>query len=939
MTLQLISAGRVRLVGAGRGAAHGPLAAPVSVAPGIAPLSDVLFYQPEPAHPAQDYQSMIGHFVPVGGIGPFTYALGTTPNSSNYLLVNSNFIRAFGPPIGTTPDTLLVTVTDALGASITRTLPVLKKPSSAPALMLLRNSYEFCNTAAGSNATFDQSWSIRAFGGDHTGNDATTFSGAGAAAFSASGHDLGPLYGGGSTAPVPVGIYPLTLTSASATETLTSTVTITVPAPPAVSPMMFQPLPVSSTAPPGVLLGRALATTPTNGRAWSLSGPDAPLFAIDRDTGDVSVAATLSVGTKHVTLTCTDKAVSGSLSVAIPVAQGVLLPSANMTMAVNPALDNAALTQSVGMPAVSGMSGPVRWALNFLEFTKGIYGPILPLFQINNATGAITAPTTLSASTPYQLVVIATDGVRSCTRTFTVPVAAKAGPTLYVGQGMAAAHPGAGFEHLSDVMPLFRAQNLGANAGATVLVYENSDRNYYANDNANSPNVGLFGPVTFRGVSARGARVRVGGVEGSPNGGIDPSFKGFFVLATGDVTIDNFEISYVAGPDGTSGASIAGIRKNADCCGDLTVTNCDIHDCPDGVLTGSGPSRVFLRNTRLANTGTVFNPSTHGAYIGACVELVVDNCLSLNTNSGHNIKTRARRGTITNSRFYDGERGSASCQIDIPQGGIYTVNACRFHHGPNATNPHSVQFAAEEIFYPLDLRTNSLTVSNSTISMEMMGGTGNGNGIAVAQWGIASPMDGSPSVVTLTGNSFYLAGGATKYADTQASTGVGQLVETGSVLLTAAPALDFSDPGTATPPAARPGWLNDCTESGASYQNFSHVQIDPGFDDIRIPSGTAAGFVVANCAGYGATFYAQYAAADPRINPFATGAAWQVTQDPEEFGQSWAPVGRYVMNAATGQVTLGQALPSATGTDFFKVRVTSADGATRCDRRIKVSIV
>ena len=862
MTLQLTGPGRVRLVGAGRvaGASAGDSTPPVVVVPpvGNGTFTGLALRQPMPIHPKTQYQVTIGRLVASGGVGPFVYS-GTSSNSRYRINAATGIIDipSFGD-ITLSADTITATVTDALGATITGTFPVAKTASAAPYLFVEHLGFEDANVAG--NPFFQERLRILAYGGDHTGADTVAYivSGPGAGAFGVQYAMLTALYQGSDSVPVPPGSYPIHMTATSATETLTRDEVLVIGPVPDINAFVFVPSVVSTSQPPGTIIGRVLATTPTNGRVVSIGGPDGHYLAVVPDTGVVSINVTPPLRDLVVDITIVDRLATRTERHTVPVVQGVLLPPTNMTLAVTPGLDNYAIGQVIGTPVVTGIPGTHAWSLVFEEHYVSNYLPTA-LFEIDPATGRVTSGFKLSNWT-YALTITCTDGVNTCSQTFAVPVAWVANArTIHVGEGQAAANPdGYGFEHLTNVLALFKLPDLGVYAGATVIVHPNANPSYYAEDNGNNLNgtsfgyfgqiqYGWNGPVHIKGATPNGVRPLLGGTIGAAFGGADPGGKGFFNLANGDQILEGLDIRSCCEANGTGGTSISAIRKNADVTGDLTVINCNLQDCPDGILSGKGPYRVFISHTTMSNTGNVFHPSTHGSYIGACVELVYTDNISYNTTSGHNLKTRARKATIQRSRFLDGERGSASCQIEMPQGGDYLIEDCFLHKGGQIQNAGMAKFGAEVIYYPEDKRLNNLTIRRSTFAATMPPLGYAGEPIGVWHYSQLSLVDGSASVVTLDDNNFFLGGAAIKYKD---ESGVGVLHESGTTLLTQAPALDFADPGTASPPAPRAGFWHDIQDGGTGggeYPGFDHVQIDPGLDDIRIPVTTAIGTVIFTC--------------------------------------------------------------------------------------------
>lgn len=938
----------------------GAVVTPPPVVSGV-PLTGLTFVQPSAAPPDAGFGVILGHLAPTGGIGPYSYAMGTDAVSTKYRLIDptgqrtpeeAGFIQIYFGPVGSAAESITVTCTDGLGASITKAMPLAKRAATGTAgyMFFAEQCLNTANVAG--NPYFQQTWKGWAFGGDHSSKDTQGFTDP-SGLFTVAYSNLSAPY---NKPPIPPGTYPVTVTSTSATETLSLAVTIVISAVPVIGPIFFTPRVVSTSQTAGVLVGRALATTQTNGRLWTVTGPDAFYFSIDPKTGDVTIRVTPPLGTVNISLTCTDRLAVVTQAYAIPVVAGIVLPPSNMTLVPAAGLDNYVRGQVIGTPVVTGLSGTPAWSFRYIERYVSGYLPV-PLFQIDAATGLTTAPGQLSNWT-YALTYAATDGVRTCTQTFNVPVAWVANaPTLYAGAGMKAAHGATGFEHLVEVLDLFKNANLGANAGATVIIAPNADPNYYAEDNGNGLNGttlstlrslqnGWQGPVRLQSASATGARPRVGGTvnPASGSGGYDIGNKGFFNLGNGDIVISGLEISFVNGYGTDNIHAMSGIRKNGDTYGDLTVTNCFIHDCDNGILAGAGPFRLFLDSNEFSNCGTAYDGggATHGCYIGQCVELRYTNNLAHRCTNGHNLKTRARVGTVTGNRMYDGERGSASTQLEMPAAGAYTVRNNSFHKGPNAQQAGSIQYGAEYGIYAgaQNWQTNTLLIDANTFFMDTPPYNHFGQCTAIRHYGVISLIDGTQSAVTATNNSFFNSADASVINETHATGHTATASISGSTVLALPPALDLSHPGTASPAGARVGFLNYVKDNANTYVNFDQVQIDPGNDDLRLRLNAAVGTVVMQCSAYGANVWKRTSATDIRINPFVSGTVFSISQDPQWYQGSlaspWALVGRYAIAGSTGVVTA--AAPRGTfGVDFLKIRATAPNG-TLCDYRFAISV-
>ena len=123
----------------------------------------------------------------------------------------------------------------------------------------------------------------------------------------------------------------------------------------------------------------------------------------------------------------------------------------------------------------------------------------------------------------------------------------------------------------------------------------------------------------------------------------------------------------------------AGIRYEG---GKLVVDKCLFHDNQMGILaSASGAGTVTIKNSEFNRNGAP-GSNAHNIYINAVAELIVDNIYSHDNITGHQLKSRAKKTTITNSRFYDGTGAAEGYNVDIPDGGVTSISECTFQRSP-----------------------------------------------------------------------------------------------------------------------------------------------------------------------------------------------------------------------------------------------------------------
>lgn len=191
--------------------------------------------------------------------------------------------------------------------------------------------------------------------------------------------------------------------------------------------------------------------------------------------------------------------------------------------------------------------------------------------------------------------------------------------------------------------------------------------------------------VTLR---AMGGQVALVATRNIPNG------KGILITDT-DVSIQGFSFSgaRVSNADGANGA---GLRYQG---GNLSIIDCYFVNNQDGLLSNPDPNgTITIRNSEFAANGAASGPSagyTHNLYVGAIASLDIENSYFHDAHVGHEIKSRALRTTINNTRIVDGPTGTASYSIDLPNGGIALISNDQIEQGPRSQNPIIISYGEE----------------------------------------------------------------------------------------------------------------------------------------------------------------------------------------------------------------------------------------------------
>ena len=198
----------------------------------------------------------------------------------------------------------------------------------------------------------------------------------------------------------------------------------------------------------------------------------------------------------------------------------------------------------------------------------------------------------------------------------------------------------------------------------------------------------------------------VGGLAVIDAGGNDAQDKGTWVISGNSTTVENIEF---ANQRNSVGGQIgAGIRQQGI---GLTVRHCRFTNNENGILTNNNQptSVIVIEYTEFDKNGSG-EGNTHNMYIGTIGRFTLRYSYSHHAQVGHNVKTRARENFILYNRIMDEVNGTASYDIDVPNGGVAYIIGNLIQRGAQAENTTLVSYGAEGLRYP----TNELYVVNNT---------------------------------------------------------------------------------------------------------------------------------------------------------------------------------------------------------------------------------
>lgn len=216
--------------------------------------------------------------------------------------------------------------------------------------------------------------------------------------------------------------------------------------------------------------------------------------------------------------------------------------------------------------------------------------------------------------------------------------------------------------------------------------------------------------LTIRGVNGR-AKIDLTGVSPAQK-------KGIFTISAPTATIENFELSgaAISAADGNNGAGIRHQGLN------LTVRGCFFHDNQNGILGAPSAAQqgtVLIEGSEFANNGAGDGYS-HNMYMGNYAKFTLQGSYSHRGKVGHLVKSRAKENYILYNRITDEAGGTASYEIDLPNGGLSVVLGNLIEQSSTTQNPAMVAYAAEGLTAGYDAR---LFVVNNTFLNNRGSGT------------------------------------------------------------------------------------------------------------------------------------------------------------------------------------------------------------------------
>lgn len=201
--------------------------------------------------------------------------------------------------------------------------------------------------------------------------------------------------------------------------------------------------------------------------------------------------------------------------------------------------------------------------------------------------------------------------------------------------------------------------------------------------------------LTLRGVPGKSPQIKGDGKAGG---------KALWLVRGGQVTLQNLEFRGARGADGSG----AGVRHEG---GALRIDRCSFFDNEHGLLAvNDDKATVDIQASVFGLAPKVVGGLHHLLNVGRIARLSITGSRFQQGFEGHLIKTRARENLIAYNYIHDGQRGGASYEIDIANGGLATVLGNVIGQGADSQNPVMVSYGSEDRAWD----RNKLVVAHNT---------------------------------------------------------------------------------------------------------------------------------------------------------------------------------------------------------------------------------
>jgi hypothetical protein len=190
--------------------------------------------------------------------------------------------------------------------------------------------------------------------------------------------------------------------------------------------------------------------------------------------------------------------------------------------------------------------------------------------------------------------------------------------------------------------------------------------------------------------------------------------KALFITVGNDITIRNITFMRARVPDGNG----AGIRAEGQ---NLTIERSRFINNENGILARDSPqSTIKISDSEFLENGKCEQFCAHGIYVNHIALLHIEHSRFFETKIGHHVKSRAFRTELIGNEITDGEKGTSSYLVDVPNGGALIMENNVLQKGPNSSNHGTaISIGAEGVTQ----RTPELTIKNNKFANDQPGET------------------------------------------------------------------------------------------------------------------------------------------------------------------------------------------------------------------------
>jgi Right handed beta helix region len=156
--------------------------------------------------------------------------------------------------------------------------------------------------------------------------------------------------------------------------------------------------------------------------------------------------------------------------------------------------------------------------------------------------------------------------------------------------------------------------------------------------------------------------------------------KGILVTQGANITIRNLTLSHARSP-GHNGAGIRAEGRN------LTIDRVRFFDNENGILAAPvHDGTLLVRQSEFFRNGSCEGACAHGIYTNDLALVRIEASRFIATQHAHHIKSRSQRTEVIGCEISDGPDGTASYEIELPNGGALVVRNSTLEKGPMAEN-------------------------------------------------------------------------------------------------------------------------------------------------------------------------------------------------------------------------------------------------------------